>query len=178
MAFVPLWGRKVSDGLYHITLNSTCFKSPTRAALFYTMVRSAASSRLLHLLSPSQKIIIEGKKYSWCVHHMAKIPHSLSAHHPIATPASKVTALPLASTQTVRSSRSRRRGDRLLNVRIAVSFARPNRFTSSATAVTFASEKVNQLQVNPPALGAVYLSNQCTDSSQENAGTRVSKWSP
>ena len=108
---------------------------------------------------------------------MAKISHSSAYHLPV-IPASKVIALPLANTQTDRSSRSKRKGDRLLNVRTVVNFAKPNRFTSSATAVMYVPERVNLVQVYLSTVPTVHLSDQRVHSSQEDAGSRVSKWSP
>ena len=86
---------------------------------------------------------------------MAKIPHP-SAYHPVATPASRVIALPLANTQTDHSSRYKKRGDQLLNVPTVVSFARPSKFTSSVTVVTYVPERVNWVQVSHPALPTLY----------------------
>lgn len=93
----------------------------------------------------------------------------------VVIPASKVIALPHANTQTDRCSRYKKRGDRLLNARTVVNFARPSRFTSSAIAVTFVPERVNRVQVNLPVLLTVHSSDQRVHSSQETARPRVSK---
>ena len=162
-----------------LSLNSTCFKSPLPCcATLHNGTQRLHLPNVFLYLSVSQKIVIEGKKYSWYVYHMAKIPHPFLAHHHPATPVSRVIAPPPANTQTDRSSRFKRRGDRLPNVHTVVNFARPSRFTSSATAVMYVSERVNQVQVNPPALRTVHLFNQSIHSSQESTGSRVSKRSP
>ena len=105
------------------------------------------------------KIVIEGKKYSWYVRLMAKIPHLVVGSPPVATPASRVIAPPLANTQTVRSSRYKRRGDRLLNAHTVVNFARPSKFISSATVAMYVLERVNWVKVNLPVLCALHLFN-------------------
>jgi hypothetical protein len=148
-----------------------------RNTLHHGTQRLQPLSFLVYLSLP-QKIVIEGKKYSWYVCHMAKIPHSSSAYHPVATPASRVIALPLANTRTDHSSRYKRRVDRLLNVRTAVNFARRSRFTSSVTAVMYVPGRANRVQVNLPASATARLLNLFIHSSQENAGPRISKRSP
>ena len=159
-------------------MNSTCFKSPPLCcATLHNGTQRLRPSSVFECLSVSQKIVIEGKKYSWYVCHIAKIPHSSAYRLPV-IPASKVIALPLANTQTDRFSRYKRKGDRLLNVRTVVNFARPSRFTSSATAVMYVPERVNRVQVYLPTVCTVHLSDQRIHSSQENAGSRVSKRSP
>jgi len=89
---------------------------------------------------------------------MAKTPHSSAYHLPV-IPASRVIVLPLANTQTDRSSRYKRKGDQLPNVRTVVNFAKPNRFTSSVTAVMYVPERVNLVQVYLPAVPTVHLSD-------------------
>ena len=138
--------------IYHITLNlenQLAFNPPPLCcAILHNGTQRLPLPSTFDHLDFFQKIVIQGKKYSWYAHHIAKIARQ-SPYPPLAIPASKAIAPPLVNTQTVHSSRSRRRGDLSPNVPTVVNFEKPNKSTSNANAAMRGLQRVTPLQVYP-----------------------------